>query len=90
MNDKVKVAMIGAVAVIAVTWMVMYNSPYQTCVRAAYQRDMQIHLEVMQRYSFASDEQRQSNPEYYTSPPPTEEAANRAQLNAEVNCAGAG
>lgn len=35
MSDKVKIALIAAGALILAVWLYVYNTPYQTCVRAA-------------------------------------------------------
>ena len=70
--------------------MVIYYSPYQTCVRASYLRDMHRQLDMIKQHSFASEEQRRLSPELYPEPPLTHQAAERAQLNAEIDCATAG
>ncbi|HWV60508.1 MAG TPA: hypothetical protein VN034_07640 [Sphingopyxis sp.] len=48
MNDKVKIALIAALAALGVTWIIMHYSPYQTCVRA---KQAMISEEVLTEYT---------------------------------------
>lgn len=90
MDNVVKIALIGAVAVIAALALVSYNSPYQTCVRAATaealkgdfiaQKYGQQRAEKMRAYERLSGDY-VSEAEKSVDPPMTDaEAKRRAQL----------
>ncbi len=95
MNDKVKIALIAALAAIGVAWMILHYSPYQTCVRAK----ATIHFADSEAYNESQREMRKAIDRYGTistgaddrpALPSTEELADQAQSAAEIACAGVG
>src|SRR3546814_16163901 len=79
MNDKVKLALIAAIATVGVAWIVMHYSPYQTCVRAKAARIEADVAEVRERYKAAEPVSHQVVPglEAVPSVTPTASSAER-------------
>jgi hypothetical protein len=91
MNDKVKIALIAALAALGVAWMIMHYSPYQTCVRAKAARIADDVAEVRERYKPAEPVSNQVVPGFEDVPsvtPSVEETAAEAKRTAEIMCAG--
>src|SRR3546814_20316689 len=76
MNDKVKLALIAAIATVGVAWIVMHYSPYQTCVRAKAARIEADVAEVRERYKAAEPVSNQVVPGFEAVPsvPPSAHA----------------
>lgn len=99
MNDKVKIALIAAMAVVAVTWMALYHSPYQTCVRAKSESIVadvqQVHDEGAANAAASAEAAAMYGSDasgFPTASVPAldyEESASRAKRTAEIICAGA-
>lgn len=99
MNDKIKIALIAAVAVIAVAWMALHYSPYQTCVRAKsasiIANAQQVQEEIAANAAAAAEASAMYGPDesgFVSTPdaaPDLKKTATDAKRAAEITCAGA-
>lgn len=98
METKIKIALIAAVAAVAAvtgsTWIVMENSPYQTCVKAKTARIVSDVLAVRDEGGLAAELAAEAA--IYSDEPPApapkvnvEETTAEAKRTAEIMCAGA-
>lgn len=98
MSDKVKIALISVLAAVGVSWLIMHNSPYQTCVRAKSASIManvqQVHDESAANAAASAEatalygaDESGFVPIPVAAPDPEKTAAD-AKRTAEITCAG--